>query len=552
MKFKELADLLYPNVKSVDFWENEYRDRNLTKGAEVTRFAPSPTGYMHIGNFFTCMIDYAIAKSSGGTFYFRLEDTDKKREIQGAGEIALGIMKQFGVVPDEGLMADGSQLGEYGPYIQSQRLDIYQSYAKDLISKGLAFPCFCTKTENIEEIEKRREEQLTESEEIEEKDPCRDFSFDEVKARLKNGEQFAIALRSNGTKGQTITIRDEVKGEREVPANCKDIILIKSNGIPVYAFAHAVDDHLMRTTLVVRGNEWFSSYPSHLEVFYALGFKRVKYIHSPLICKIDENGNKRKISKRKDKEADMRFFLIEGYPTSSVVEYLMNIANSSFEPWRKANPFAPIDEFIFKSNKIGVSDPMFDINKLNDISKTIISKMTADEVVTHWSNWAKEYNPVLASYIDTHQTYVTQLMRIERGNEKPRKDICKWSEIETYYDYMLEISEQWKAGINFGQVILNTNDSTSIINNILIRYAEMYDETDTKEEWFNKIKLLCDQVNFASDMKAYKANKESYIGSVADMSSIIRIAITGKKNTPDLYELMKLLGKEKVKSRLKV
>lgn len=551
MNYKELANLLYPDVKSSDYWESKYCDRKLPQGAEVTRFAPSPTGYLHIGNFFGCMIDKAIAKSSGGVFYFRLEDTDKKREVQGAGEIALNIMEKFGIVPDEGLMADGNQIGNYGPYIQSERTEIYKSYAKELVSKGLAFPCFCAKAENITEIEKRREEQLLEGDEIEEKDPCRDMTFEEVQERLNRGEQFAIALRSKGIKGQTIKVFDEVKGEREVPANCKDIILIKSNGIAVYAFAHAVDDHLMRTTLVVRGNEWFSSYPSHLEVFEALGFQKVRYIHSPLISKIDENGNKRKVSKRKDKEADMRYFLIDGYPTNSVVEYLMNIANSAFEPWRKANPFAPISDFAFQANKIGVSDPIFDINKLNDISKTIISKMTAEEVVDNWTRWANEYDPIIAEYIQKHHDYVIQLMGIERGNEKPRKDIAKWSEIASYYDYMLEIDEKWKEQTGFDQVILNTNNTTETIKNVLIKYAEMYDERDSKDDWFAKIKSLCDQVGFCSDMKLYKSNKEAYIGSVADVSGIIRIAITGRKNTPDLFQLMKLLGKDKVEKRLK-
>lgn len=550
MKNIELAELLYPNVKDISFWENKYPKRKLPVGAEVTRFAPSPTGYLHIGNFFGCLLDFLIAKSTKGIFYFRLEDTDKKREIDGAGFVALDIMRQFGIVPDEGLTASGMEIGDYGPYIQFDRKEIYQSFAKYLISIGRAFPCFCEKNNGIEDVENRREFQLQQNNDIEERDICRNLSLDEVKAKLSEGKDFAVRLLSTGKKGTDVVLRDVVRGERTVPSNQKDIILIKSNGIPVYAFAHAVDDHLMGTTLVVRGEEYFATFPSHIELFQALNFESVKYLHNPLICKIGDNGNKRKISKRKDVEADMRYFLSEGYPTQSVIEYLTNLANSNFEQWRKAHPFDNIASFNFDAKKIGVNSPMFDIDKLNDISKTIISRMNSEDLVSNLSIWADEYDIDFVDYIRGNRDFVVDLFRIDRENSKPRKDIYKWSDVKSYFDYMFDLNDEWKNRISFESVNLNTDNSTVLIEEILSRYSEIYDPNKEKDSWFADIKHLAEEFHFATDMKEYKNNTNNYVGSVADISSIIRIALTGKTNTPDMYYLMKLLGTSEVKSRL--
>ena len=541
MNYEKLAELLFPNInKTTEYYENKYPQRDC-KG-EVTRFAPSPTGFLHIGHFFGSLIDSRIASSSNGVFYFRLEDTDKKREIEGAGLVALEVMKIFGIVPDEGLMPDGTEKGNYGPYVQSQRLEIYHTYAKELVRQGKAFPCFCEKADNKAEIIERREQQLQESDTIVEHDPCRDLTLEEIEEKLKAGKPFAIRLKSMNKDGDKIKIYDEIKGEREIPANTKDVVLLKSDGIPPYCFAHAVDDHLMRTTLVVRGEEWFASLASHIEIFDALGFKYVKYAHTPVICKLGEEGNKRKISKSKDPEADMRFYLKDGYPKNAVIEYLLNLANSNFEEWRTKNPFADNHEFNFTAKKLGASNPMFDIMKLNDISKTIISKMNTEECFNHLYEYACSYDNEFKTYIDNNKEYVKSVLSIDREVPKPRKDIAKWSEVKDYYNFMFgEVSSY-----DFDKEKFSADD----IKEVLKAYKEVYNETDDKVQWFERVKSVCAPLNFCADMKAYKQNPEQYKGNVADLSTIIRVAITGKRNTPDLCAIMQILGKEEVEKRI--
>lgn len=547
MDYQKLADLIYPDLKHTpQELEKLYPERVLPQGALVTRFAPSPTGYLHIGNFFSAFLDWQIARMTNGVFFLRLEDTDKKREIKGSGLVAINILNQFGVLPNEGLMPDGNEVGQYGPYTQSKRLQIYYTYAKELIKQGKAFPCFCDKTESIQEIKEKRQQQLQQESDIEEKDPCRFLTLEQVEKHLKENKPFAIRLKSQGQKGEKIVTHDLIRGERELAKNSKDIILVKNDGIPPYAFAHAVDDHLMGTKVVVRGEEWYVSYPAHLEIFDALGFERLSYIHTPIICKIDEvTGNKRKLSKRKDPEADMRFFLSSGYPTISVVEYLLTLANSNYEMWRLENPNSSYLDFKFTIEKIGNSNPMFDLIKLNDISKNYIAKLTAQEVYYNLINYAYEYDKEFYYTLTKDEAYSLKVLGIDRGGEKPRKDFAKWSDFKDFFAYMFNfVKLENKSDYNLEN--LNTKYVLEVVEN----YKEIYSQADDKQEWFNRIKEMSGHLGFATDNKAYKANPESFKGNVADVCNYIRIALTGRQNSPDIHSISQILGENEVKQRL--
>ena len=535
----KIANLLFPNTKyTVEEIEKKYKKRNLSENQVVSRYAPSPTGYMHIGNFFQMFISYNLTRVTDGTFFLRIEDTDAKREKQDATKVIYDILDRFNIKPDEYQTLDGKDIGEYGPYVQSQRADIYAVYAKKLISEGKAFPCFCKKTEGKEDVLKLREEKFAEDDE-KEYDPCRDLSYEQVKANLDAGMPFAIRLKTKNDGTQRIKFFDLIKGEIEAKANAKDFIILKTDGIPPYAFAHAIDDTLMGTTIVVRGEEYISSVPAHIELFEALGFDLITYCHNPLICKIGDNGNRRKISKRYDPEADMRFYFEEGYPTTSVLEYLLNIINSGFESWRNANPDKHWTDFKFGVNDITTVAPIFDLVKLSDVSKNVVSKMTAGEVYNHTLAWAEEYNTDFAAYLKNNKDYAVQVLNIDRETPKPRKDIFKWSMVQEYFDYMFdepktsELAEEDKA--NFVEFISE--------------YSKGYKVEETKEEWFANVKAVAEKLGYATDNKLYKANPEAYKGNTAKACEFVRIALTGRKNSPDLYEIMKILGNEKVAER---
>ena len=541
MNYQKLADLLYPNADTAEKIEALYPPRNLPHDAEVTRFAPSPTGALHIGHFFQTLCDTFISKSTGGIFYFRIEDTDKKREIKGSVESTIQTLQDFGIDYDEGVTLEGEK-GAYGPYRQSERKHIYEAFAKKLVASGRAYPCFCEKAENFEEIEEKRADLLEETSTLQQVDPCRGLTLEQIENNLKNGKAFALRLRSLGNPDKTFEFVDTVKGKREIRENNKDIVLIKSNGLPVYAFAHAVDDHLMGTTLVVRGEEWWPSLASHLEVFDALGFKRLKYAHNPVICKLDD-GAKRKLSKRKDPEADMRFFLEVGYPTTAIKEYLLNLANSNFEPWRKANPHAKIEEFPFSAKKITPSNPMFDFAKLNDISKTCISKLSAETVYEMASQWAKLYDQEFYTTLTKDPLYTTKVLNIDRDTPKPRKDIAKMQDTKSVWGYMFdEIFETLSYNLE------NTNIEN--LKEVCKNYLHVVNFTHTKDEWFNAIKEMSASLGYATDNKAYKANPEQFKGNVALVCEYIRIGLTTQKDSPDLYSIISVLGEEKVKARL--
>lgn len=539
MDYKRLAEMLFPDNKlTVEEIEKKYSKRDLPEGAYVTRFSPSPTGWMHLGGFFQALIDYNIAKRSGGVFYLRIEDTDKKREVAGAAAVIMGILNDYGLMPDEYQLKGGVTVGEYGPYYQSERVEIYKAYAKKLVSEGKAFPCFCRKTEGLDDVKEKREKKFSVGIN-EEKDPCRNLTMEQIEENLKNGKQFAVRLKSNGDGTGKISFVDGAKGSVEIQENSSDAILLKADGLPTYHFAHPIDDSLMGTTVVVRGEEWLPSYPLHHEIFTALNLPEPKYIHSPLIYKLNESGNKNKISKRKHPEADMRFFEREGYDKRAVVEYLMNLINSNFEIWRKNNPTADINEFEFDGFNITANTPVFDIVKLNDVSKEIISRYSAEECYAEFVKWARENSLENLDYVEKDKEYITKVFNIDREKPKPRKDIYKWSMVFDLFDYMFgkpksfEIDENERK--NFEEVLKNYKKWLNLAS---------------KDVWFENIKKMSAELGYATDNKEFKANPEKFKGNVAKVCEFIRIAITGHKNSPDLYEIMTLLGEKETLERL--
>ncbi|NCB48127.1 MAG: glutamate--tRNA ligase [Clostridia bacterium] len=545
---KKLANLLFPNVeKDAEYYLKNYRKRNIKAQAEVTRIAPSPTGYLHIGSVYGAFIDKLIAHHSGGIFFMRLEDTDAKREVENAGDIAFDMLCHFDLCPDEGYFGSKKpQVGEYGDYVQSKRKDIYIAFAKYLVEKGRAYPCFCEKSQGKDDILKRRQEELENNFDIEEKDVCRDMSFEQIEENLSKKMPFAIRLKSNGNPEKTFKFYDEIKGEREIRQNAKDAVILKSNFTPPYSLAHVVDDTLMGTTLVVRGEEWYPSLSMHLELFEALSLTPPKYAHTPVVCKMDDNGNKRKLSKRKDKEADTRFFIEKGYPVKSVLEYLLNLINSNFEDWRRQNQALSFYDFPFSISKIGSNNPMFDFQKLDDCSKQVISKFKSEEIYEETLKWAEEFDASFAEILKNKKEFCIKLFSIDRFENNPRKDIAKWSEVKGLYDYMfLGIDGKKLKEYDFDEKL----DKKDIFS-ILKEYSKTFNLNDDKQTWFNKIRDLSARFGFCVDMKEYRKNPTAYKGSVADVSGIVRVAMTQRRNSPDLYYLMELLGKNEVQKRL--
>jgi len=541
-EYIELANLLYPGVQDTSFYFEKYPARD-TKG-EITRVAPSPTGYLHIGTLYQAVIDKMTAEKTGGTFILRLEDTDGKREIANAGQIAYESLCNFGFGPHEGYRGDLEEVGDYGPYIQSKRVDIYRPFAHEIVKRGRAFPCFCSATNGKEDVLKKREEELENNNDLSVKDPCRDLSLDEIKKNIAEGKTYCLRLKSNGDGEKTIEFTDEIMGKREVRENTKDDVLIKSNGIPVYAFAHIVDDILMRTTIVIRGQDWYQSLPVHIELAQAFGYEPFRYAHTPNICVLDEKtGNKRKISKRKDSFADVRYYLKQGYPTIAIIEYLMNLLNSDFEIWRKNNPNLHYSEFPFSMKKIGVTNPMFDFMKLNDISKTIISRYSAERVYDELKKWATEWDTESLKIIEDNKDTLLNVLAIDRGGDRPRKDITFYSEVLGLYDYVLPNFDP-KFTFELGQV-----KKDNLIN-FLTNYSDTYSVAVDNQAWFEDLKTKASEFNFV-DNKTYKLDPSAYAGNVSDASKFIRLAITGRENSPELYSIMKIIGETEVKNRIK-
>ncbi len=539
MNYKDLADLIFPNVKDISYYEEKYPERNLPEGAVVTRFAPSPTGFMHIGGLYQALAAIQIAKKTGGVFFLRIEDTDQKREIENGVTDIVNSLKDFDMLPDEGMISDTEEIGNYGPYKQSLRKDIYQAYAKYMLEQGKAYPCFCT-AEDDEERRKKQESANIRPGYYGTWAKCRNLTVDEAIQKINNGESYIVRFKSPGREDRKIRHKDVIKGTVDFPEHDQDIVIIKSDGLPTYHFAHAVDDHLMRTTHVIRSDEWLSSVPLHLQLFQELGFRAPKYAHISPIMKND-NGNKRKLSKRKDPEAAVSYYKEEGIPAEAVKEYLLNIANSTFENWRRANPNKSIDEFDFQLNKMSVSGALFDMTKLLDIGKTVISKMSAEEVYNKSLEWAKIYDEELEKMLEDKQ-YALKVFGIERENStKPRKDISKWSDVKENIIYMYKVPKQY----DFDKI--NGEDAKKVIE----EYIKVYNYEDDKETWFNKIKDTAEKLGYAREVKEYKQNPENWPGHVGDVSTVIRVALTGRRNTPDMYEIMKVLGKEEIDKRFR-
>lgn len=544
MTNKDLANVIFPNItKTVSDYEKEYPKRDLPEGACVTRFAPSPTGFMHLGGLFQAIIDYVIAKESNGVFFLRNEDTDKAREIEGAVKLIMQVLNNYNLTPDE-YEFNGEIVGNYGPYIQSERKEIYHAFIKHLIEINRAYPCFCS-TEELSQMRENQETMKTRTGYHGRFARCSRLTPEEAIEKIKNGEKYIIRFRSNGNFDNKFEFDDLRQGKLFLNENDIDEVIMKADSmLPTYHFAHVVDDHLMHTTHVVRGEEWLPSAPKHIQMFNAFGFEAPKYIHTPLIMK-KEGESLRKISKRKDPEASMSYYYEMGYPTIAVIESLMTIINSNYEEWHTANPDKKFTDFEFSANKMSTSGALYDLMKLDDISKNIISKMTKEEVYEQSYKWACIHSESLKELIEKDVEYYKNILNIERVQEKPRKDIAKYSDIENLIWYMYDDifyskdkEYEWK----------NITDKAEI-KNILDTYMSKYIELSDKEAWFNNIKLMCDELGYASNMKEYKKNPDNFKGNVADVSTVLRVALTSKSMTPDLFEIMNLMGIERIKER---
>ncbi len=553
MNYELLAELLFPHITHTpDVWETKYPPRNLPEGAKVTRFAPSPTGFVHFGGMYQVMIGERLAHQSGGVFYLRIEDTDAKREVEGAAQGVINTLAHYGAEFDEGasIAEDGSitSKGIYGPHKQSMRAEIYQTYAKQLVREGKAYPVFSTE-EELEEalaVDKKTENktkdwQASAQEARQAMLANREFTIEQVEAELKAGHRFVLRILADGDGERKIKVQDLIKGNLELPENDEDFVLLKSDGIPTYHFAHAVDDHLMGTTHVIRGEEWLPSLPKHLQLFRYLGFKAPKYLHTAQVLRLDENGNKKKLSKR-DMGAKMEDYDALGYPPVCVIEYLMTLLNSNYEEWHAANPDLPYTEFPVTVKKLSTSGCLFDFDKLNDVSKNVISRMTAEDVYTQVYHWAKQFDPDFAEVLLQYKDRAIAAFAIGRGGKKPRKDFATWAEAKQFISFFFPQYFRIKDSI--------AGFAKEDIEKALALFADGYDENDDSSVWFDKVKAIAEQLGYCTNMKEYKQNPDAYPGNVGDVSTFIRVALTGRTNSPDLYTVMQILGREESLSRI--
>ena len=542
MDYNRLADLCLPNIdKTPDYWEKQFPARELKKGAQVTRLAPSPTGFIHLGNLYGALADERIAHQSGGTFYLRIEDTDAKREVEGAVDIIINVLRYFDIEFDEGAGIDNPEINKYGPYFQRQRAEIYQTYVKDLIRKGLAYPCFCTEEElTAIKDEQMKHDILTGYHTKWAK--CRNLTCDQVEANIKAGKPFVMRLRSQGIEGREVTFKDTIKGEISFPENIQDVIILKSDGIPTYHFAHAIDDHLMGTTLVIRGEEWLSSVPTHIELFNVLGFKRPDYAHTAHLMKM-EDGSKRKLSKRKDPELSLDFYRQDGYHPHCVKVYLMTLLNSNFEEWYDKHPDSPIEEFKFDVHKMAQSGALFDMDKLHNICRNEFAKMDTDEIYNFLYEWNKDYNKDMVDVYFKSPEYFKKALELFMGvgQKRRRKDFEYAKQIMPMFSFFFD--ETFVPNYEFKY-------DNAQVREILEKYLASYDHAADNNGWVNNVKAIADECGFASDMKAYKANPENFKGSVSDIAEILRITITGASNSPDLWTILHIMGEDKMRERI--
>lgn len=546
MDNQKLAELLFPEVVNTpEYYEEKFPYRKLPNKAEVTRMAPSPTGFIHLGNLYSALADERIAHRNGGVFYLRIEDTDEKRKVDGAVETIINVLRYFNIEFDEGAGFDDSDpRNAYGPYFQRQRVEIYHSYAKSLVERGLAYPCFCTE-EELDKVRAEQEEKKVLTGYYGEYATCRNLSYEEIEANIKAGKPYVLRLRSQGSPDKEITFVDAIKGEIKLPENIHDIVLLKKDGIPTYHFAHAIDDHLMRTTVVVRGGEWLASAPIHYELFHLLGFKMPAYAHTAHLMKFDEEtGGKRKLSKRKDPELSLDYYRKDGYHPYTMKVYLLTLLNSNFEEWHEKFPDKDINEFPFSVDKMSQSGALFDKDKLHNICKNELSKLSEDELYDFLYDWAKENAPENVDMWFADKEKMLQILRLYMGvgAKRRRKDFMYAKQIFELIAYFFDgASNDEKDEFRLDE---------DMVSDILKTYLSKYDHNDDNSAWFNKLKEIADEHGFASDMKAYKANPENYKGNVSDIAEVVRIAVTGRANTPDLWTIVHIMGEEQMKERI--
>ena len=545
MDYNLLAELLFPNIdKSPEDYEKIYPKRNLPEGAKVTRLGPSPTGFIHLGNLYGAFVDERLAHQSGGVFYLRIEDTDDKRFVDGAVKIIIDSLRFFGISFDEGAGLDGDT-GAYGDYTQSNRGEIYASFAKKLVREGKAYPCFLTE-EEITAIRAKQEAEKQNPGIYGEFAAYRNLSLEEVEANIKAGKPYVLRLKSDGNpdpeKARRIKVEDAIRGTLEMPENFQDVVILKTTGIPTYHFAHVVDDHLMRTTHVVRGAEWLPSLPIHVELFEKLGLKLPIYCHTAQLMKLDENGNKRKLSKREDPELSLDYYRNLGYHPAAVREYLLTILNSNFEEWRAEHQDADIDEFPFTTEKMSNSGALFDLNKLNDISKDVLLRIPAEEIIEFLKGWAEEFRPEIM-YIFDDEEYLKKIIDLGRNDKKPRKDLVYAEQIvefiSYFFDDMFAREDEIPAEV-----------SAEDAREILKKYMESYDHADDQSQWFDKIRNIAVELGYAAKPKDYKKNPEDYKGHVGHVSTVIRIALMGRAQSPDVWCIQQIMGEDMTRRRI--
>ena len=541
MDYNKLAELLFPHIdKTPEYYEEHFPKRVLPEGAKVTRLGPSPTGFIHLGNLYGAFADERLAHQSNGVFYLRIEDTDDKRYVEGAVETIIKSLDFFGINFDEGALLDG-ETGSYGPYYQSRRGEIYQCFAKEMVKKGQAYPCFLTEDE-INEIRACQEANKLNPGIYGQFAKCRDMSLEEIQSKIDAGVPYVVRLKSDGSVDEPahITVKDGIRGELSMPENNQDTVILKTNGIPTYHFAHVIDDHFMRTTHVVRGAEWIPSLPIHVELFTKLGFEMPVFCHTGQLMKIDEEGNKRKLSKRKDPELSLDYYRNEGYHPDAVREYLLTILNSNFEEWRIANPDAPVSEFDFTVEKMNGGGALFDLNKLEDVSKDVLVKIPSATLYDFIREWAEEFRTDLLPVLED-RAYWLKVLDLDRTGEKPRKDLIKASQIIEYFRYFFEYSKQDEFPA----------EAAADANEILTRYLDTYDHGDDQSGWFEKIRGITADLGYAVKPKDFKKHPEDYKGHVGHVSTIIRIALTGKAQSPDIWEIQQIMGEEMTRERIK-
>lgn len=543
MTNKDLANVMYPNVtKTIDYYEKKYKKRDLPNGAIVTRFAPSPTGFVHMGSLLTAFIAWKVSYDTNGVFYLRIEDTDSKRSVSNGINGIISDLKNFDIIPSEGVISEDESLGDYGPYIQSERVDIYNTFAKFLVENDYAYPCFCSE-EELDSIRKEQENKKDRIGYYGKYAKCRNMSIEDAIKKIKNNEKYVLRLKSTNSYDERIVINDLVRGKIEFPCNDIDHILIKSDGIPVYHFAHVIDDHLMRSTHILRGEEWLSSTPLHIELFNKFNFDIPKYAHLGLVMKMD-NGSRRKLSKRKDPESSVEYYHKLGIPINAVKLYLLTIANSNFESWYDNNKDKDLSEFKLDFKKISASGTLFDIEKLYNISKNYISVLKANEVYDNLVTYLEEFDKEFYDIVVKYKTYSINVLNIERERKKPRKDYGSYTEIKGNIWYMYDELFNEKA---YDDVILKDNYSKELLLDYIDNY---YMEDDTEDKWYDKLKTLAKKYNFASEVKEYKLNPDNYNGHIGDVCEFIRVVITSLSKSPSLYEILKLLGKDRIKKRI--